>query len=124
MKLLYFPLLLFAVIQRFFFKEKENFWCVKLCGTLTGLLLIPTLFYTLSGAFGRTPDYINIAIFFVAVGAAFLWEVKLFRKDALCRLPRLCLVLLLGIGVLFVVFTFFAPRIPLFKDPLTGGYGV
>ena len=27
------------------------------------------------------------------------------------------------IGALFVIFTFVPPKIPLFRDPLTGGYG-
>ena len=29
MKLLYFPLLIFALIQSRFFKERKGFWCIK-----------------------------------------------------------------------------------------------
>ena len=32
-------------------------------------------------------------------------------------------ILLLAIGALFVYFTFGVPRIPLFRDPVTGTYG-
>ena len=46
MKLLFWPLFLFALVQRLFFKDQENFWCVKLAGILLGLALIPVLFYT------------------------------------------------------------------------------
>lgn len=125
MKLLYVPLFLFAAVQSFFFGEYKNFWCVKLIGTLFGLLLIPILFYTYNGAIGQSPDWINIAIFFVSAAAAFFLEWLLFRtnRPRLC-MPRLSLGLLIGIGALFIVFTFWTPRLPLFQDPLTGTYGI
>ena len=74
MKLLFWPLFLFAVIQRMFFREQENFWWVKLQSILLGLLLIPVLFYTCNGAFGKSPDWLNIAIFYICAGAVFLFE--------------------------------------------------
>jgi len=125
MKLLYFPLLIFALIQSRFFREYENFWCVKLAGTITGLALIPTLFYTYNGAFGKSPDWLNIAIFFLAAAVVFLVETWLFKEGNLrCNHPRLALGFLVFMGVLFVVFTFATPRVPLFRDPLTGTYGI
>ena len=120
MKLLYFPLLIFALIQSRFFKEYENFWCIKLRGILMGLVLIPVLFYTYNGVFGRSPDWVNITIFFVSTAIAFFLEWRLFKKNILpCRRPWLALATICFIGVLFVVFTFTAPEIPLFQDPLT-----
>lgn len=44
MKLMYFPLFVFALIQRRFFREYKSFWCIKLIGIITGLVLIPVLF--------------------------------------------------------------------------------
>lgn len=125
MKLLYFPLLLFALLQRRFFKEYQNFWCVKLVGILTGLVLIPVLFYTYNGAFGKSPDWLNIGIFFLAAALAFLVEARLFKKGSLpCKRPRLAFSTIILIGVLFVAFTFITPQIPLFQDPLSGTYGL
>ncbi|MBO5783657.1 MAG: hypothetical protein J6R33_01670 [Clostridia bacterium] len=123
-KLLYVPLFLFAVAQSFFFPEYKNFWCVKLIGTLFGLTLIPVLFYTYNGAIGPSPDWLNIAIFFIAAAAALLLEWLLFRAARPRRcLPRLCLGILIGMGILFIVFTFWPPRLPLFQDPLDGSFG-
>jgi hypothetical protein len=28
------------------------------------------------------------------------------------------------LGVLFVLFTFYPPQVPLFRDPVTGGHGI
>ena len=119
MKLLFWPLLLFALIQRIFFQEQENYWCVKLCSIMVGLILIPILFYTLNGMFGTTPDWVNIVIFYVSAASAFFLEWWLFKEGHLpCKHPWVAFFGILLIGVLFVVFTFIPPQIPLFQDPL------
>lgn len=125
MKLLYFPLLIFALFQKIFFKEQENFWCVKLLGIITGLIFIPVLFYTYNGVLGKSPDWVNIAIFFISTAITFILETKLFKKENfICDKPWLSLVAICLIGVLFVIFTFNTPEIPLFKDPITQTYGI
>ncbi len=126
MKLLFFPMLLFAILEYFFVgKEYENFWCIKLCGTLSGVILIPVLFYTLGGIFGGTPDWVNIAIFFVSAAIAFLYEARQFKRGSRpCSWSRLALLALFLIALAFVIFTFFPPAIPLFQDPIDGSFGL
>ena len=125
MKLLFFPMFLFALVQSFFFRDRHDFWCVKLAGILYGLVLIPVLFYTYNGAFGKSPDWLNIAIFFVSAAAAFLLETRLFRKENVrCTFPAAAFALLCLIGAAFVIFTFAPPDLPLFRDPLTGTSGI
>ena len=125
MKLMYFPMLIFALIQSRFFRERKDFWCVKLAGIATGLTLIPVLFYTLGGIFGSTPDWVNIAIFFISAAVAFIVEARLFKRETVpCKSPLLALAVIILIGVLFVVFTFAPPQIALFQDPISGSYGV
>ena len=125
MKLLFWPLLLFALLQQPFFRQRTDYWCVKLAGTLLGLLLIPVLFYSYNGALGKSPDWVNIAIFYLAAAATFFLEWWLFRHNfLLCGHPQLALAALCLTGVLFVVFTFRPPQIPLFRDPVSGIYGI
>lgn len=125
MKLLYFPLLIFAMVQSRYFKKYENFWCIKFIGIVTGLVMIPVLFYTYNGAFGKSPDWLNITIFFIATLVAFLVETWLLSKDnSHCKRPWFAIFIICSIGVLFVIFTFATPQIPLFKDPLTNTYGI
>ncbi len=125
MKLLFWPMLVFAIVQSFFFEEREDFWCVKLRGILLGLGLIPVIFYTYNGVIGRSPDWINIAIFFIAAGIAYLYETRLFKKETVrCKMPKLAIAILALIALLFVIFTFATPEINIFKDPLTGSYGI
>lgn len=83
MKLMYFPLVVFALIQSRFSREHNSFWCIKLFGIITGLVLIPVLFYTYNGAFGKSPDWLNIAIFFLSAAIVFILETLLFIKNRL-----------------------------------------
>ena len=125
MKLLFWPMLVFAIVQGFFFGDRKDFWCVKLRGILLGLGLIPVIFYTYNGVIGRSPDWINIAIFFIAAGIAYLYETRLFKNEkGDCKFPKLAIAILALIALLFVIFTFATPEINIFKDPLTGTYGV
>ncbi len=125
MKLLFWPMFIFALVQSFFFRDRKDFWCVKLRGTLSGLTLIPVLFYTYNGVIGRSPDWLNIAIFFISAAIAYIYETKLFNENKLsCKTQRRALAALIVIGILFIVFTFFTPELGIFRDPLTGTYGI
>ena len=118
MKLIYFPMLIYALIQSQFFKDCNNFWCIKLIGILTGLTLIPVLFYTFNGVFGKSPDFVNIAIFFIAAAVTFIIENYLFKSGSFqCSYNKFAFFITIFIGVLFVLFTFIPPELPLFKDP-------
>ena len=125
MKLLFWPMFIFAVVESFFFKEREDFWCIKLRGILLGLVLIPLIFYTYNGVFGKSPDWLNIAIFFISAALAYLYETRLFNKGRItCRPKKWAFVTLCVIALFFIVFTFATPEIDIFKDPLTGTYGI
>ncbi len=122
-KLLFFPMLVFAVIENFYLgKHYDNFWCIKLIGMLLSILLIPTLYYTINGVFGGTPDWVNIAIFFVVTAWVYIVETMYFNKNNISyRFPAF--YVLVFVALIFVLFTFVPPHIPLFQDPLTQTYG-
>lgn len=119
MKLLFFPMFVFALVENFFLgNEYENFWCVKLLGITLGILLIPVLYYSYTGMFGIEKDWINISIFFLANAVAYLLETWLLKRGLpRCVQPLLALFLLCLIAFVFVVFTFAPPTIPLFEPP-------
>lgn len=125
MKLLYWPWLWVALVQYRFFKDKSCFWCIKAKGVTLGMLLIPTIFYTYNGAFGKSPDWLNITIFFVTAAGVFLAEYRwLLRGKPRCSSPKKALAYILLWGALFILFTFWPPKIPLFLDPVTSNYGM
>lgn len=125
MKLLFFPMLIFSLVESRFFREYENFWCIKLRSTLLGLALIPTIFYTYNGVIGKSPDFINISIFFIAAAISYIYEVRQFNKNSIvCKNPKYAFIILLIIGAVFIIFTFSTPRLAIFRDPTTLIYGI
>ena len=67
MKLLFVPFFLFTMVEFIVFAEPlRRFFAAKAASILLGLLAIPVIFYSLGGMFGKTPDWVNIAIFFLA----------------------------------------------------------
>lgn len=125
MKLLFWPMFIFAIVQSFFFRDYPNFWCIKLRGILLGLVSIPIIFYTYNGVIGKSPDWINIAIFFVCAAIAYIYELsQLKSKNAHCKSSRAAFIALCIIALLFMIFTFNTPKLDIFKDPLTNTYGI
>lgn len=117
MKLLFFPMLVFSLIEYSRIgKDYPNFWCVKLIGTLMGLTVIPVIYYTYTGALGVTADWFNIAIFFIAAAAVYWLETKLLQNSRpRCTFPAVALGTLLLIGVVFVMLTYHPLNLPLFQ---------
>lgn len=125
MKLIFWPMFIFGIFESFFFRETPSFWCVKLYGILIGFSLIPVLFYTYNGVIGKSPDFINIAIFFVSAAVAYLYEWHALKsREKGCKFPNLALEAILIIAILFIVFTFNPPRLGIFRDPITSTYGI
>ena len=125
LKLLYFPMVIFALWEYFRWgKLVTSFWYVKLLGILSGLLLVPVLYYTYTGIGGVNADWLNITIFFLIAATVYWGETKLFGRAQHRQLPNWAAIGLLAIvGISFVVLTFLPPHIPFFRDPSTGSYG-
>ena len=97
-----------------------------LLGILTGLLLIPALYSTDTGALGIHLTWVDISIFYVAAALAYLLETRLLTKEQHrpCRFARAAMLLTLTLAFVFLFFTYFPPRLPIFLDPVTMTYGL
>ena len=125
LKLLFYPMVTFALLEyRYWGRNVDSFWCIKLMGILFGLLFIPVIYYFYTGAFGIKADWVNIVIFFLAAALVYWMETKLFQKEFTCHLSaKAAIRVIFLIGIAFTVFTFWTPCVPLFADPLTDTYG-
>ena len=127
MKLLYFPMYAAALTARpFLAPHRQNYWCVKLLGILTGLFLIPALYYTYTGALGIHLTWLDISIYYISAAAAYLLETRLLLKEPRrpCRFARAAMLLTLSLAFVFLFFTYFPPHLPIFRNPLTMTYGL
>ena len=124
LKLLFFPMLLTTIIG-FFYLEKScpNYWCARLFGILTAILFTIVLFYTYTGIIGTNFAFVDISIFFFAVilGELVSYKVLVSSFDCNSSVALVGIILLLAC---FIIFTYFTPEIGLFKDPVTGLFGI
>ncbi len=127
MKILYFPMLAAALVELpFLAPQHQNFWCIKLLGILTGILLIPALYYTYTGALGVHLTWVDISIFYITAALAYLLETRLLTKEhhRPCRFARAAMLLTVALAFVFLFFTYFPPHLPIFQDPVTMTYGL
>ena len=127
MKLLFIPFLVFTVVEFIVFSEAfRNFFAVKAASILLGLVSIPTLFYTLTGMFGKLPDWVNITIFFLADALLYFVSYRLLTDGALRggAMQLIGFVLLWVLLFAFVWFTYRPLHLPLFLHPVSGCYGL
>lgn len=121
LKLLFFPALLFTAIQYFFVgQEQPGFLPARVFAICLGLFVIAALFYTYSGILGKNFLWADIGTFLVGVGVATYFTRR--WTPELAHLKGTALLLLLLLVCLFFLFSFNAPHIGLFRDPVTGGY--
>lgn len=84
MKLLFVPFFLFTMVEFIVFAEPlRSFFAAKAASILLGLLAIPVIFYSLGGMFGKTPDWVNITIFFLADALLYFMSFRLLTRGAL-----------------------------------------
>lgn len=122
MKLLFVPYFLFTMMQFVVFAEPfRNFFAAKAAAMWAGLLAIPVIYYFLNGAFGRTPAWINIAIFAISAAILYVTSYQLLTEGALSGglYQILGFLALWTMLFLFVYFTYRTPQLPLFQDPDT-----
>ena len=124
LKLLFFPLLLTTIIGYFYIeKNVPNFLCSKTLGTIAAMLFIIIFFYTYTGIIGKSILLIDIASFFVAVILGEYLAYKLMISNFECN-NIIAIIILSVILIGFIVFTYFTPKIEIFRDPVTNQYGI
>lgn len=122
LKLLLYPMLAYSIIEYFILKKKgytklDSFICAKITGIIIGIVSIIVLYYTYLGILGYNIDFINIAIYFIAVIIAFFVSYYMTINKKQNNHCLLCLFTLAIIVILFIVFTLYPADIGLFYSP-------
>lgn len=73
--------------------------------------------------YGKNVVIIDIASFFIATILGEIVSYVLMINHFKCN-NKISIIVLLLITISFIVFTFNTPQIGIFKDPLTGKYGL
>ena len=124
LKLIFFPMLLTTIIGYFYFKKSTpNFLCSKTIGIIIAMAILIIFFYTYTGILGKNLPAIDIISFFIEVIIGeFISYVLIINKFKCNNL--IAVLILIIISISFIIFTFNTPNIGIFKDPITGKYGM
>lgn len=124
LKLLFFPMLITTIVGYFLIgKKTSNFICAKTFGIITSILFTIIFFYTSTGVIGANIAILNIASFYIAVILGEYVAYRLMVSDVKCNI-KLTIITLIILFICFILFTYVTPQIGLFKDPLTGNFGI
>lgn len=124
LKLLYFPMLLTIFIGYHSIGSKiPNFFCSKTLGILASMAFMIIFFYTYTGILGKNIPAVDISSFFIAVIIGEFVSYKLMLTKFMCN-NKIASIILFLLMICFIVFTYFTPNLGIFKDPVTGEYGL
>lgn len=124
LKILFIPALITIIIGNFYLKdETDSYICIKTKGILLALAFIVVFYYTYSGILGTHYPIIDISSFVVAVIIGELYTYKKIKANDNCN-NILALITLIILTISFVIFTYSTPKLGIFKDPVSNGYGI
>ena len=126
LKLGFWPALVwFFVEYRSIRRSTNNFVFAKTVGIYLIPIIIPVLFYSYTAIIGESVLAIDILTFILSIIVGQFVSYKLLTyRDLPEVLNKISLVALIILGGAFVLFTFYPPNLSLFRDPVTGGYGI
>ncbi len=126
MKLLFFPTLIYTVFEAYKLRQdKFNVFFAKYAGAALAIWTSLSIYYTANGALGKSVEFISIASFYIAAVAGTALSYALISSSIGRGMPNgISVGLMLATVVLFILFTFEPPLIPLFQDPTDLSYGI
>ena len=103
--------------------SKDKWFSAALWALLSAWIAVPLLFYFYTQAFGVELLWVDIIILFAAFLFGQLVGLHLFRHGT--GIPAwISICVFIFLLLVFMVFTFFPPHIPLFEDAVTAAYGI
>lgn len=127
LKLSFFPMLLFSIIEGvFIYKHSNNYIEAKTISLFLSILFITIIFYTYTGILGTNFAVIDILTFYISVLLSEWVAYKIMiKEEETTKLSKiLSILIVLFLLICFLTFTFYTPKVQIFKDPITNKYGI
>jgi len=126
LKIAFWPALIYSILEYVPLSNiTNNFIISKAACLLIIPIVIVILFYSYTGILGRNFLIADISIFVLSI---YFGQKISFRLLTMIQLPSfltsLSMLIIVILIIVFSLFTFFPPRLPIFKDPVNGGYGI
>ncbi len=127
LKLVFFPMLIAAIVEYFFVKDVANNYVeAKTIGIFTAIFFIVVTFFTYSGIIGTSIIAIDILIFIISIilGEYIAYKLMKRKDESTVATEVLSIIILTFLFICFVIFTYLPPEVNLFRDVMKGIYGI
>ena len=114
LKLVFYPMMALTLWD--LISNRRNYATIlpaRTVGVLSGMAFTIVAFYTVTGIIGAPIAWVNILLYLIAIVVTFRTESLACRRRCLFRVTT-AIIILVGLLVLFIVFTIAPPAIGLF----------
>lgn len=129
-KLATIPVIIWWIISYYILKKKVNIDFKKwiFCASIASLsipVIISTFYYTYTGALGISLFILDIISLFIALILGQSLALHLYKNIKTTNMKFIIgILIIIAIIICTILFTFYPPHIPLFKDSVTRLYGI
>lgn len=126
LKLAFFPLIIFSLIEYQFVKEHTNNFIVAktIAGYLMPLIIV-IIFYSYTALLGTNLLVFDILSFFIAINIGQLVSYKVLLSS---QYPKSFIIIswiaIILLAFMFMFFTYYPPHLLIFQDSTNGQYGI
>lgn len=126
LKIAIIPTFIWLILVILFSKVKtKNFFEGNLLAMIATILTIIILFYGYKLFFKEDSLIYDIVIFYIAIGIGQFLIYKLSKYKELSKIySNISKLLLVVILLKFIVFTYYTPKMEIFRDPINNSYGI
>lgn len=129
LKLIFWPSFVVGIIEYIVYgRGYKGFISVKVISIFIGMAAIVVLFYTYTGVLGFNIAAVDIGIFFISVLLSYVfmyWSLIKSKNERFSTFCDICFAeATIAVALLFIIFTFNAPSIAVFRDPTDGSIGL
>ena len=122
LKLVFVPIVIFAIITKVIYKPK-NIMIATSIATIISSTVILIIHYTFIRV-NIESITVDILTYILAIMLAFFIIFIIYNNNFLIKYEWLGYIILLTLFVIFIIFTFFPPKLPIFLDKLLNDYGI
>ena len=124
LKVIFLPYIVYNIIELFINKKEVAYYLTaKTIGLMSGMLLLPILFYCYTYILGDNYLIFDIITFILSVVISYVISFYL-NKNQICNLTVLSLFTLLILFILIEYYTFNPPSLKIFLDPISHTFGI
>lgn len=123
LKLGYFSLTFFILLEYWFLKDKtQNYALAKIVGIIDMSIFILIIHYSYKFVFKDSNVIVDIGSFIVGAFICQFLSSRIMKKNRPKNINRLGFFIYIFIGILFIIFTFYPPDLPIFEETTIANY--